>query len=279
MKARTAETAPNQIAARHSFKTAVVSLALLFAGCGGGGGSTPAAVNVAPVAPAAQTESAQNSFSVTRDDYGMAKGNFLTSSKSTESIVLRSALATSDNDGNFRTVARIDIPAGTVSSAGSYSLGAPSAGNPAFPGVVLFFNGHQSSRLNTVGGTITFTSFGANAGDRITGSYSALVEDGGDVSTPTVRYTVAAIFDFKLDTSCPVLPAPAAASLASGSYDTYCASCHTLASYDTATGGAPDLASKGGKMNAIFSADQPSHKGLRLTAGEITGLKVLLNSK
>lgn len=253
---------------------AALFAALFIAGCGGGGG-TPGAVN--GVVPNL-TPFAGNAYSVTSDTYGMASPNYLAASSSTLGVVLRSALATSLTDPDFKTVTRIDIPAG-MAAHGSYALGSAAPGTPSFPGAVYFFNGHQSTLLRTVGGTISFSSFGANPGDRVTGSFSALVEDGADSATPKATYTIAASFDFVNETSSAVLPAPAAASAAAPSYDAKCASCHALGSYDTTTQGtASDLALKGGKLTAQFGSDLPSHQGVPLAPGELSALKVMLNA-
>jgi len=278
MKAHTIETGLIETAIRHSIRTALISLALFFAGCGGGGGgagSAPAAVNSVSSSPAVQT--AASSFTMTSDNYGMENATYLAASNSSLGTVLRAAIASSMTDQNFKTVSRIDIPAGAA-PAGVYSLGAATASTPAFPGSLYFFNGHQSTLLRTVGGTITFTSYGSNSGDRISGSFSAVVEDGGDPSTPKASYTVAANFDFVTDSYGPVLPAPASAALAAAaSYDANCASCHSLGSHDPTAASAPDLALKGGTMNGMFTADLPSHQGIRLAASDIKALKVLLN--
>jgi hypothetical protein len=279
MNARTVATARIEIAALRSVKAAVISLALIFAGCGGGGGgSAPAAVNTVPSNPPA-LQTAANSLTVTSDDYGMDNATYLAASKSSVGIVLRAAIASSMTDPNFKTVSRIDIPAGTpLTSGGVYSLGPATAGTPAFPGNIYFFNGHQSTLLRTVGGTVTFRAYGSNSGDRISGSYSAVVEDGNDTSTPKASYTIAADFDFVTDSYAPVLPAPGSATLAaSGSYEANCASCHALGSLDPTSAGAPDLALKGGRMNGMFSSEAPGHQGIRLAAGEVQALKVLLN--
>lgn len=262
---------------QHSFATctgsALLLLTLVIAGCGGGG-SAPSTVNgvVVPSTPAAA-----NSFTITSDSYGMASPSYLAASSSTLGVVLRSAIATSMTDPNFKTISRIDIPAG-FAAHGTYSLAGASAGLPVFPGAVYFFNGHQSTLLSTVGGTINFSSFGANPGDRITGSFNAVVEDGGDSGTPKATYSIAASFDFTADTNAPVLPAPPAADLAAPDYDANCASCHALGSYDTSRSAAPDVALQGGKMNGLFVPDVAGHQGLRLSSARISALKVLLNS-
>ena len=207
----------------------------------------------------------------------MQSASYLACGKSSLGIVLRAAIASSMTDPNFQTVSRIDIsPNAAIGTGSDYSLGGATAGNP-FPGDVLILNGHPSTLLKTVGGTIHFTAYGSNSGDRISGSYSAIVEDDNDPAKPT--YTIAAQFDLVTDSDGPVLPAPPASSLAATSYAANCATCHSLGNYDTtASGGAPDLALRGGQMNGIFTPGQASHQGLQLAAGEITALKVLLNS-
>jgi len=277
MKARTTEIAahPSRTIFAHTVNAALLVLALALAGCGGGGGgSAPAAVNSVS---AVQTATPANSFSVTGDDYGMERPTYLAASKSSLGTVLRSAIAASMTDQNFRTLSRIDIPAGAAISTGvSYSLAAGSAST--FPGTVYFFNGHQSTLLRTVGGTITFQAYGRNVGDRVAGSFSARVEDGNDTATPKASYTIAASFDFVTDSYGPVLPAPVSVTTAAATnYDANCASCHALGSHDPSASGASDLALKGGKLNGLFSADLPGHQGIRLSAAEIEGLKVLLN--
>jgi len=137
----------------------------------------------------------------------MKKATYLAAGKSSLGVVLRSAIASSLMDLNFMTVARIDIPTpGAVSSSGTYSLGTATAAAPAFPGSVNFFNGDQSTLLRTVGGTITFTNFGSNAGDRISGSFSLIIEDGNSASTANPSYSISANFDFITDSHGPVLP-------------------------------------------------------------------------
>ena len=279
MNARTTAQKAMKTAAGHGIKAALLSLTLVFAGCGGGGGSAPAAVNgVAASLPAVQ--SAASSFTVTSDSYGLQGATYLASSNSSLGIVLRAAVASSMTDQNFKTVSRIDIqPGAAISTAAVYSLGSATAANPAFPGAIYFLNGHPSTLLKTVDGTIRFTSFGGTSGDRISGSFSAVIEDGNDSATPKARYTVAANFDFATDSFGPTSPAGAPDLVAAAAgYDASCASCHALGSHDTAAAGAGDLALKGGKLNALFGAGQTGHQGIRLAAGEIVALQVLLNS-
>ena len=206
------EIARIPIVVNYSIRAAtVISLALFFAGCGSGGGEgrAPAASNVVVASsPALQTDTVTgNSFIMTSDNYGMQKATYLASGKSSLGIVLRAAIASSMTDPSFKTVSRIDIPpSAAIGTARVYSLGAATATAPVFPGEVYFLNGFPSTQLKTVDGTITFTAFGDHSGDRISGSFSAVVEDGNDSATPKARYTVAADFEFVTDSDGPVSP-------------------------------------------------------------------------
>jgi hypothetical protein len=207
MKTQTIHTRSIETAARHAIKAAVLALTLIIAGCGSGGGggaSAPAAVIGVSTAPA-QSQASANSFTVASDSYGMQSATYLSSTKSSLGIVMLAAIATSMTDSNFKTVSRIDIaPNAAISTSTVYSLGGATAGNPAFPGMIYFLNGQTSSLLRTVDGSITFTAFGNNSGDRITGSYRAVIEDGNDSASPKARYTVAVNFDYLTDSYGPV---------------------------------------------------------------------------
>jgi hypothetical protein len=207
MKTSTAHHAPFAAAITPGVKSAVIALFLLCAGCGGGGGSTPAAINgIASGSGAGQTQAAANSFTITSDSYGMKSANYLAASTSSIGIILRSAIASGLTDANFRTVSRIDIPtSGVISTAGAYSLCTATGDAPLFPGSVNFFNGDQSTLLKTVGGSIRFTSFGVNAGDRISGSFSVTVEDGNDLAVPRASYFISAKFDFLTGSYGPIV--------------------------------------------------------------------------
>lgn len=265
----TTKTNRKQASIGTPIKALAVALSLvLLAGCGGGGGaSAPAGVT---------TQAPGNSYTVTSDNYGLENATYLSAGKSNLGIVFRAAIASSLSDPAYKTVSRIDIaPGAAVATQTPYSLGGGAA--PAFPGNLYFFNGHTTTLLRTVGGTISFTRYGGSSGDRISGSYSAVVQDDNDPAKPT--YHIAANFDFVTDSNGPVLPAPGSLALAAQPvYQSNCASCHALGSYDSTGSGAPDLALKGGGIETRYAAGQPGHQGVSLTANEITGLKVLLNT-
>jgi hypothetical protein len=279
MKVRNGATIRISSAVRHGAGAAVISLALLFAGCGGGGGgSAPAAVNSVDPGPPVQTANA--SFAITGDDYGVQNATYLAATKSSNGLVLRAAIASSMTDPSFQTVSRIDIPnPGAVAAGVTYALGTAKGGAPAFPGTVYFFNGHASTLLQTAGGSITFTSYGSNPGDLVSGSFTAVIVDGNDSATPKASYSVAANFSFTAGAFGPILPAPVPVPAAAGSvYSANCASCHTLGTLDTAPGVGPELALKGGKLNALFSAGAAGHQGVLLTASDLSAVKILLNA-
>ena len=67
-----------------------------------------------------------------------------------------------------------------------------------------------------------------------------------------------------------------------GVYDAYCASCHTLATYDTLPlNTAGDLAGLGANLsdpNRFPVPGQPGHQGITLTAGEIANLAAFIDT-
>ncbi len=60
-------------------------------------------------------------------------------------------------------------------------------------------------------------------------------------------------------------------------YDQYCAGCHRLGSYDT-SGTAPDLLGKGSLVGSKYTAGVSGHKGITLTASDITNVSSFLNN-
>ncbi|MCM0080463.1 cytochrome c [Geomonas sp. Red32] len=263
---------------RRGLKGAMVALALTLAACGGGGGggNSPAAVNNASSQPVQSAAAANGSFLFTTDNYGMENANFVCATSSNLGLVLRAAVATGVTDPNFRTVARIDVATpGQLATGTSYSLD-PAASSYQFPGAVYFFNGHQSTLLKTVGGTISFTSLGTASGQAISGTFDAQVEDDSDPAKPV--YRVAASFSFASEGAGAILPAPAPVpAIAASTYNANCAACHTLGSLDSTQGSGPDLALKGGKLTPLFPANATGHNGVNLSAAEVSALKVFLN--
>jgi hypothetical protein len=248
-------------------------LTLLIAGCGGGGSaSAPTGVSTGTTssAPPARPEA---SFVISSDDYGVENATYLSATSSGSSMVLRAAVAASMTDPEYKTVSRIDIESPAAVSTGvSYSLGGATPGT-RFPGSFYLFNGHQSTLLQTAGGSIIFSSFGANPGDAISGSFTAKILDGGDSSNPV--YTVSANFSFKAGGYGAILPAPAPVpATALSLFTASCAPCHALGNTVPVRGSGPDLALKGGKLSAVMNA---GHKGVTLAGAEISALKILLN--
>lgn len=277
------KTKPLDTTIRKAAEAAALLLGLVLAGCGGGsgsGGGAPTAVNSAGTtssAPLAQAQAAASSFAITADDYGMENATYLSATSSVNGIALRAAVASSMTDPNYQTVSRIDLSDPSALSAGrTYSLGTATASAPAFPGNVYFFNGHQSTMLQTVGGTITFDSVGSSPGQTISGSFTAQVVDGG--ASAKASYTIAASFSFTTGSFGPVLPAPTPVpAAAAGLYAANCASCHTLGSLNPSQVAGSDLSLKGGELNTLFAAGVAGHKGITLAGSELSALKILLN--
>ena len=194
----TTETNRREGTLRNRTAALVISLALVvMAGCGGGGGNSPTGVDTTSA-----TTTASNSYTVTGDSFGLQKATYLSSDKSDIGIVFRAAIATSITDPNYKTVTRIDIdPGAAVIPQVTYTLGNTGA-TPAFAGNIYFLNGESSTLIRTVGGTITFTRYGGNVGDRVSGSYNAVIENDNDPAKPT--YTVSATFDFVTGSYGPV---------------------------------------------------------------------------
>jgi len=73
-------------------------------------------------------------------------------------------------------------------------------------------------------------------------------------------------------------PAPAPTPVTGQAvYDANCAGCHRLGTYDP-SGSAPNLSGDGSRMEEEYSAGVSGHKGITLTATEISNLKSFLNS-
>jgi len=243
-----------------------------FSGCGGGsGGGQSAGVTV----PSTSSE-AVSSYVLSEDSYGLQNATFMSATNSNGLFVMRAAIADSMTDPGFSTVFRIDVvQPQLISGPGSYAVGA--AGSPV---EILFPNGHKSFLLNTVSGTITFTSYGVHTGDVVAGNFEVIVEDQNGGSDPSLTYTVRGNFSFIVNMSGALVPAPIPVPAAAASdYDANCASCHALGSYDkTSSENSPDLSLHGGNIPDHFTAGVPGHNGITLTAQEIHNLKILLNA-
>ena len=254
----------------------VLIMALAGCGGGGGGGSLPEGSSAT-----SHPTPGVNSVTVTEDSYGLQNPTYLTSNHGDGIFVMRAAIASADTDPNFRTLFRIDVfsPA-AIDRNGTYRIGDGGSGLPGFPGEILFFNGHQSTLLCTVEGTVTFTDFGTNTGDLIAGNFVVSVADGYSAITPQPLYSVKASFSFTLDSSGPVVPMMS--PIPAGSltcYTTKCSSCHALGTLDPVAESAPELSLKGGLIEGMFTAGVTGHQGIKLTASEISDMKVLLNAQ
>ena len=248
-----------------------LTIQFALSGCGSGGSGGAQSSGVTPSVPV----TAVNSYSLT-EDYGLQKATFMSATNDNGVFAMRAAIANSMTDPNFTDVFRIDIlQPSSISRNSTYSIG---GNGPQFSGDILFFNGHKSSLLNTVSGSITFTSYGTNSGDVVAGSFAVQVEDQNSATRPV--YSVKGNFNFVLNTAGVLVPTPSPVPVAaSGEYNAKCASCHALGSFDpSSAGGAPDLALKGGEIAGRFTADVPGHNSITLSAIEMNDLKVLLNA-
>jgi hypothetical protein len=250
---------------------AITALAA-FSGCGGGSGGGQSAGVTVPSTPSATT----STYQLSEDSYGLQNATFMSATNSNGSFVMRAAIAESMTDPSFTSVFRIDVvQPQLISGPGTYVVGTANS-----PVVILFPNGHRSFLLNTVSGSITFTSYGVHTGDVVAGNFQVMVEDQNFNDDPRPTYPVSGNFSFVVNTSGALVPTPVPVPAgAAGSYDAKCASCHALGSYDTtSTENSPDLALHGGNIPDHFTAGVPGHNGITLTAQEIHDLKILLNA-
>jgi hypothetical protein len=252
-------------------------------GCGGGGSdesgnavvteSSESAVVMESsdnAVASASANSAGNSYLLTEDSYGLQHATFMSATNSNGLFVLRAAIASKMTDPNFTTVFRIDIlKLQQINGPGTYAIGVPNAKVG-----ILFFNGHRSTLLNTISGTIRFTSYGAKSGNVVAGSFAVMVQDQNSISRP--KYSVKGNFWFVVNTSGVLKPTPTPVpAAASEVFNANCASCHSLGIYGSAT----DLALKGGEIGSNRYAGVPEHNDITLKEPEISYLKILLNSK
>jgi hypothetical protein len=258
------------------FKIAIILTAIIFHGCGSGGGNTQSSAVAKPVASLQVTGSLSpggNSYQMT-ENYGFQNATYM-SATSDNIVTLRASIAKSMTDSNFTDIFRIDIqnPA-QVSSGLAYVIGAVDS-----PVSLSFFDGIESNLLNTLSGTITFTSFGTNDGDSVAGSFNVVVQDGNSDISPKPTYPVVGSFSFVVGSSGPVLPTPSPIPVAAiGTWNAKCGTCHSLGSYDTSSaGGAPDISQQGAEIDVKFG-NGGVHNNVTLTQDEIYNLKVLVNA-
>ncbi|HTY20427.1 MAG TPA: hypothetical protein VMC44_02205, partial [Geobacteraceae bacterium] len=222
-----------------------INAIMLLGGCGGGDGGGVGSAgkeNQSYEALTSSESTAFNSYSLSADNYGLQNATFLSATNSNGLFVMRAAIAKSMADPDFRTVFRIDVlKPQLINGHSPYAIGGADS-----PVEVLFFNGHKSTLLNTVSGSIYFSSFGVKSGDVVAGNFNAVVEDDNfDIPRPT--YSIRVNFSFVVNSSAAVVPTQnPVPPEATAYYDAKCGSCHSLGSHDTANSdGAPDLAQKG----------------------------------
>ncbi len=263
------------------YATAIITMLLLFllSGCGGGGGDSSSSVGAAVPTQQQAAEPVRNSYLLTEDTYGLQNATYLSATLVSDgTVTLRTAIANSMTDPNFLTVFRIDIlPSVTVNTGVNYSL--KRGETSTFPGQLYFFNGHSSTLLKTVDGTINFSAFARSNGSTISGSFEALVEDDNFATTPVSTYSIKSNFIYRLDSYGPVLPTPSPVpATATVTYNSKCAECHEPSTV-TANKLAPDLALKGGVLNGKFQPNTAGHNSIQLSTTELHDLQILLNAR
>jgi hypothetical protein len=166
----------------------------MVSGCGSGGSGTssPPASAFTPSPPTVS----KNFYTLSEDTFGLKNANLIAATNENGVFTLRVAIAESLTDPNFTDVFRINIlqPA-QIAATGSYSIG-KNAGSTISPCEILYFNGEKSSQLDTISGTITFTSYGVNTGDLVAGTFSAQIEDAGSPAEENPVYTIIGNFSF-----------------------------------------------------------------------------------
>jgi hypothetical protein len=146
-------------------------------GCGGTGTSS---ANDNGNTPEATTDTG-NAYSLSEDSLGLKIANFISATNENGVFTLRVAIANSMTDPNFTDVFRINIlQPDQIIAPGTFSIGAD--GNPSPLCEILFFNGEQSTRLNT--------------GDLVAGTFAVQVEDDLSSTLPKADYTINGDFSF-----------------------------------------------------------------------------------
>jgi hypothetical protein len=166
-------------------------------GCGSGGtgdGSVQATSDTPAPAMAAK-----NSFVLTQDTLRLKSANFMAATNENGVFTLRTAIAYSMNDPDFVDVIRIDLlKPEQIYAPRTYMVG-ENGNSTISPCDIIVFNGEKSTLLNTVGGTVSFSSFGMNTGDLVAGNFAVQVEDDGSALDVKPVHTISGTFSFVLN--------------------------------------------------------------------------------
>jgi hypothetical protein len=175
--------------------------ALSGCGSGGSGGAQNAGVSYSSASLSnLQTVSAANSYSLT-SNFVFPKATFMMATNSGGVFALRVAVAEKMTVDNPADIFRINIlPPYQISINSPYSLGGNDMNNPQAPVEILFNNCQKSSLLNTVSGSITFTSYSEKSGNLVAGNFDVVIEEGN--SGPS--YPVQGSFNFVVNSSGPI---------------------------------------------------------------------------
>lgn len=177
---------------------------LLFATLTGCGGNAEEELQpFAADAPFGDTE-VRNRFDLTVDEYGLRRPTLLYSVTTPHFVRLDSAIGTSTSDGwNLKPLTTIYIDQPRAVAAGTvYSVDPTSSST--FPGVVVFFNGEDSTSRRAVSGTVAVQKWGTVAGDLVAGSFDLVMTDGDSPVTPPPSYRMAGDFSYCLGSETPL---------------------------------------------------------------------------
>ncbi len=166
-------------------------------GCGSGG-TGDSSVQAAGDTPSPAV-SIKNSYALTLDTLSLKRADFMAATNENGVFTLRTAIADGVNDPDFVDVIRIDIlKPEQITAPCTYIVG-DTANAAISPCDIIIFNGEKSTMLNTVGGTVSFTSFGMKTGDVIAGAFTVQVEDDGSALDVKPLHTVCGTFSFVLN--------------------------------------------------------------------------------
>jgi hypothetical protein len=175
--------------------------ALSGCGSGGSGGAQNAGVTFSPISlSSSPAVSAENSYSLT-GDFVFPKATFMMATNSGGVFVLRVAVADKMTVDNPADIFRINILLPYQIKINSpYSLGGNNMNKPQAPVEIIFYNCQKSSLLNTISGSITFTSYSEKSGELVAGNFEVVIEEGN--SGPS--YPVQGSFNFVVNSSGPI---------------------------------------------------------------------------